>query len=381
MIVGINTYFNWSINKDTGFRKLEFTHKTHFKKEIEKFEDWDEDVRTCSKCREVLPLSLYFFNSGGVGKYHRYCKICEDAPNYGWGRKRQSEFNNNGVHYCRKCDRVLPLNEFYFIRTNGKHNRTGFTSNCKQCNGTGDNEFGLLHSLNSYQNILGIQEGFKVCHGCLIECPDSVEYFFNKEDRDIGSTRCKKCKGTEYGVYMPNVVYADQIPEGFQICMDCGILIGKIRVNSRCSACYKKYNKKLNNSPRAVVYRKEYYEKESTRKRVRRIGQNRRSMKANAITDLTLEEYEETLNYFNRECSYCGISEEYHLDIYSENMHQDHIIPLLHLGGYTKNNIIPACKSCNCSKGSKNLDEYYDYDTQFTEDRYNKIIKFIKVNS
>ena len=70
--------------------------------------------------------------------------------------------------------------------------------------------------------------------------------------------------------------------------------------------------------------------------------QKRRARKAAVVHDLTAEQWESTLEYFGYQCAYCG---------QKEDLEQDHFVPLCMGGGYTVGNIIPACPSCNSSKG------------------------------
>lgn len=70
---------------------------------------------------------------------------------------------------------------------------------------------------------------------------------------------------------------------------------------------------------------------------------------------LTLEEWIETLDFFEYSCAYCGV----HQDDLDRSLEQDHIIPVSKGGGYTAGNIVPACKSCNASKNNQDLIEWY----------------------
>jgi len=74
---------------------------------------------------------------------------------------------------------------------------------------------------------------------------------------------------------------------------------------------------------------------------------------------------------FNNECAYCGRSEDV-----AGTLQQEHIIPFNCDGEYALGNIIPACKSCNASKGKKNMDEWYAQQDFFSEERLNKIIQY-----
>ena len=61
--------------------------------------------------------------------------------------------------------------------------------------------FGLNEYINEYKELLLVNNGFKICQQCLLELPDTDDYFFKKKDRQNGNCICKKCKGFEYGVF------------------------------------------------------------------------------------------------------------------------------------------------------------------------------------
>ena len=84
---------------------------------------------------------------------------------------------------------------------------------------------------------------------------------------------------------------------------------------------------------------------------------------------LTLEEWEDTKKYFNNQCSYCGKS--------LKRLTQDHFIPLSDNGSYTKDNIIPSCKSCNSSKNNRDFKEWYKTYKYYDEERERKILNYI----
>lgn len=367
-------FYKWGYDEDKLFRRLIFTYQTDFMKEIDKFKHWYGEFKTCLSCGKDLPLSGYFFHSAGNGKYHSRCKKCNSNSNYKWGNNDQKIFNEKGFYYCSKCDRALPLNEFYFAKGS---TRTGFSCTCKECKGS---EFGLI-SFNSYKDLLNIRDGYKLCNTCLIEYPDKPEYFFKNEAKKNGSVRCKKCEGHDFGVKKPNLIYRDDLLEGYKFCVDCGKLVKDELFNkqlSRCSQCFKKKNNYYYNLPQYKTKRKKYQKTPKFKHRMRMEGQKRRAAK-NKINniDLFLKEYKNTLHIFNNSCAYCGMSNTEHMDVFCEILHQDHIIPLSKGGSYVVYNIIPACRSCNCSKKDKDLMDYYEYTNNFAQEEYLKILRFI----
>ena len=72
----------------------------------------------------------------------------------------------------------------------------------------------------------------------------------------------------------------------------------------------------------------------------------RRSAKMMVENNFTLEMWKQTLEEYNYLCAYCGSK---------ENIQQEHIVPISKGGNHIKDNIVPACYSCNSSKRDKTL--------------------------
>jgi 5-methylcytosine-specific restriction endonuclease McrA len=62
-------------------------------------------------------------------------------------------------------------------------------------------------------------------------------------------------------------------------------------------------------------------------------------------SDFTFDQWLEILVEFGHKCVYCG-----HSDV---KLTMDHVIPISKGGLHTKDNIVPACRSCNSKKGAK----------------------------
>ena len=56
----------------------------------------------------------------------------------------------------------------------------------------------------------------------------------------------------------------------------------------------------------------------------------------------------------------------------------DHIIPKFQSGSSYRNNLIPACRSCNADKASSKMEEWYRVQEFFNEERLLKIQKWVK---
>lgn len=70
----------------------------------------------------------------------------------------------------------------------------------------------------------------------------------------------------------------------------------------------------------------------------------------NTFTD---EQWQEARSFFSERCAYCNQKENF-LNALTE----DHLVPVVHGGPRTVMNIVPACKRCNSSKGTKQAPEW-----------------------
>lgn len=82
------------------------------------------------------------------------------------------------------------------------------------------------------------------------------------------------------------------------------------------------------------------------------IKQRRRALELNAKGDHTAEQLRARFDYHGNKCVYCDST---------ENLHADHQIPLSRGGTNFASNMVPACATCNISKGSKTPIEFADY--------------------
>ncbi len=82
------------------------------------------------------------------------------------------------------------------------------------------------------------------------------------------------------------------------------------------------------------------------------LSKNYHYRKKKAEGSHSLKEYKEKLLKFGGLCAYCGIEKA---------NTKDHVIPLSKGGTYFIDNIIPACVSCNSSKGNKTVFEWNVY--------------------
>lgn len=69
--------------------------------------------------------------------------------------------------------------------------------------------------------------------------------------------------------------------------------------------------------------------------------------------DLSSKEWRDRKNFVlsrdNYTCVYCGST---------DNLHVDHAIPLVHGGSSEVENLVTACRECNCGKSGRTVEEW-----------------------
>lgn len=99
------------------------------------------------------------------------------------------------------------------------------------------------------------------------------------------------------------------------------------------------------------------------------INEHRRNAKRKVLPNtLSSEQWEACKLFFDNKCAYCGM--ESHLE-------QDHFMPISREGEYTHNNIIPSCKTCNCSKGNRLFKDWYRKQIFYNKQREQKILRYL----
>lgn len=83
----------------------------------------------------------------------------------------------------------------------------------------------------------------------------------------------------------------------------------------------------------------------------------------------SLDEWNNTLDYFNNRCAYCGCEKP---------LAQDHFIAVDNMGEFTINNVVPACKSCNSSKSNKDYFSWYPRYKHYSKTRHNKVMRYLR---
>jgi len=199
----------------------------------------------------------------------------------------------------------------------------------------------------------------KQCKGCLSTYPATLEYFYkNKGNKDGLHSYCRECannKAKQY--YFENKEQRD---------------IQKKEYYNENKEEILKHNREYKRNHKQEIL--DYYKK-WTKENKDKVKLYKETRAMNKQHEISKEEWENCLKYFNFECAYCGISEEVAVETHGQVLHKEHVD---HEGENDLSNNVPACKSCNSKKWTFSLEEWYTEDNEvFSIERYNKILDWI----
>ena len=272
-----------------------------------------------------------------------------------------------GVKVCIKCGKEFPLTTKYF-HTRKKSN-DGFYNTCKLCSRKLSTEY--REDNKEYLRIKG-KEKYEA-NKKLVSEERKRHYVLNKEN--ILQQKKQYYEINKDLIIGKRKLYCEE--------NKANISISRKRYYLNKKEKFKKYNKEYQviNKNSITKQRAKYYQENreihslrhreyvnNNRQRINVLCQRRRAIKTQLPATLTIEQWENAKNYFNNKCAYCG--KELPLT-------QDHLIPLSKYGSYTHNNIIPACISCNCSKGNKDFLAWYPVHRYYSKGREKLILKYL----
>lgn len=169
-----------------------------------------------------------------------------------------------------------------------------------------------------------------------------------------------------YGTYTPTVTYDTDGKPLYKVCSFCGeekpiTEFSKNGVDSKGAVCYRDDCKECYN-----IRRRENATKSRHSGFIS--GQKRRGEEA---PDLSLQEWKEAVIFFKGQCAYCGCTTRK-----GQRLTRDHVVPISHGGKTTQDNIVPACASCNSSKGAEDWRDWFMRQPFFSQDRMNRIFEW-----
>jgi len=196
----------------------------------------------------------------------------------------------------------------------------------------------------------------KVCTGCKQSFPATDEYFYKQKKKNGNyylQAKCKKC--TIKINYKWNRKHAEEHK--------------KVLKKHDAKPEQKERKRKVGETRRKNGKYKKW--QQDNPEKIKQYNQNRFHKKHK----ISKQEWKDCKEYFNNSCAYCSLTYEEHKIKYKTDLHKEHVD---HYGVNNLSNCIPACKVCNSSKWEKEFEDWYnENNSNFTIEKYNKILKWI----
>ncbi len=265
--------------------------------------------KRCKKCSEIKNTSEFCKRTASPDGLHPYCRKCTKEFN-----KIFSAPNLPDTKVCSKCHTQKSARDFCY----DKYRPDGLTSNCKSCRKQAE----TTRSKNA------VISEFKFCNECSGEFNMS-RFYKTKSTTDGYSNICKNCF-----IIKQHVRIANRPPIS-------------LPVNKECSRCHNNLSANNFYKDRTAVDGLHGICKacENTIKTNVYNPRRRAKKKTVKVVAFTIVDWEMRKLEFNYRCAYC--------EKQSTKLTQDHFIPLSRNGDHSIQNIVPACNSCNSSKGGK----------------------------
>jgi hypothetical protein len=101
----------------------------------------------------------------------------------------------------------------------------------------------------------------------------------------------------------------------------------------------------------------------------------KRTMRAKALSPLTIAGKDARFALWRNHCAFCGVDPKHPRNHGYKRLTVDHLLALVSHGLDESTNIVPACSTCNSSKNAKPVEAWYRRQPFFTEARWCKICR------
>ena len=194
-----------------------------------------------------------------------------------------------------------------------------------------------------------LQSEVKLCRKCGRTLPIS-EFYWDKINNCF-QYQCKDCKKKYAAEYQKS-------PRGHDVHLRATRKYHQTVDNEARREFYKTadgkaYLRERNKAESFLESCKKYRQSEKGKTRKALNERKRRARFQEVLCTLTLEEWQEILQSYQFSCYYCGRDDV--------KMTIEHVIPISRGGNHTKENVVPACGSCNSSKRERLIDEWQQY--------------------
>ena len=223
----------------------------------------------------------------------------------------------------------------------------------------------------------------KTCTTCGNAYEATADNFYRckKVKKDGLMSTCKNCKREYDKQYQLqnkekqnnwNKAYRERNPEKTKAYRNKYRQEHRVEVLEYTREYYKKNSKRIqeNNArtrkPETPEQRRARYDtyKENSRIRVHKYLAKKKSLEAT----LNKNEWNDCVKFFEHKCAYCGAEAK---------LVREHFVPVFSGGGFTKENIVPACQKCNNSKRAKDFFEWYPDQLFYSKEREQRILNYL----
>jgi len=234
---------------------------------------------------------------------------------------------------CSKCGKELPETKEYFTTSNSC--KGGISGTCKNCT----SEYNKQYRKNNPDKVTELVKRWHKNN------PDKLAKNFKRwqkthPDKTSEISRLWRIENPEYGKKYRDD-HKDKAIE-YQSRW-------RISNKEKFAELVSKWQK--NNKEKRKTYSERY-----------------RTKKLKLPATLTQNQWESITHDFGYSCAYCGKEKP---------LVQEHFIALSKGGEYTHNNIIPACKNCNSSKGAKDFLEWFRGFKHYDKKREENILNYL----
>lgn len=285
-------------------------------------------MKTCNCCHKELPLSAfskYKRTKDGLARFCRVCKSEKDrvysqsdkakAKRKAWQDKEKHwDITPDTTRVCTRCKRELLLSSFGKSKT-GKY---GVVSRCRECMAIGESERRKTPKAIARIAAWKLTDSAKASRRRSNHTPNAIaatkRYHQTRAYKDAANARRKT---PEYRAYVKML---------------------------HQKANYKAAIKRFFQSPKGRAWTKAWRQTPAGQASAARNRYKWRTNLRATLNSLTAEEWDAIMKRYKHRCVYCGEKKP---------LTMDHIIPLSKGGQHTKENIVPACRSCNSAKADR----------------------------
>lgn len=207
--------------------------------------------------------------------------------------------------------------------------------------------------------MLYIPHPYKYCHRCGEYKPPS-EFHRNRSKKDGLGTECKECSCQRVRCW------CERHPEQTASNKTLWAQHNYLKRRDSVSRYFSQNRDQINAAKRSRYAQNPFRRKQQ--------GHRYRATQRELPSDFEQSDWERALDFWHGVCAYCGNPPQ--LWDKPRALQQDHFVPVARGGAYTKDNMLPACKTCN--SGKKNSDPVEWIRKRFGKKRAKIILKRIE---